>query len=91
MAKSCYRRPVRPESKIPLLVFSGIILITLFISSITISNDPYAKARSIQNWPIIDVSSKELIDECGVFMFVRWAGPGFDADNPYIPMAYKYQ
>ena len=87
---TCTLRPVRPESRIPLVVFLAFVILTVSFCSITISNDPYAKARAIQTWPIVEVSTKNLIDECGVFMWVRWSGPDIEGDGPYIPMQYRY-
>jgi len=87
---SCSRRPLRPESRIPLVVFMCVVMLSLAWVSLTIDTDPYAKARAIQSWPIVDVSTKNLIDECGVFMWVRWSGPDIEGDGPYIPMKYIY-
>jgi len=78
------------ESRIPLLIFLAVILTSLAIRSMIIE-DPYARVRAIQQWPEVQVSSRDLVDECGVFMWVKWVGPGFGAEEPYIPMRYRYQ
>ncbi len=84
------RRVRREESRIPLLIFFVVIVISLSIRS-TITEDPYARLLAIQQWPEVQVSSRDLVDECGVFMWVRWVGPDFGTDEPYIPMRYRYQ
>ena len=84
------RKVRRTESRIPLLIFLAIIIISLAIRS-TITEDPYARLLAIQQWPEVEVSSRDLVDECGVFMWVRWIGPGFGTDDPYIPMKYRYR
>lgn len=84
------RRATVPESRIPLLIFLVVIVLSLAISSMIIQ-DPYAKLQAIQQWPEVQVSSRDLVDECGVFMWTRWVGPGFGSDAPYIPMKYRYR
>jgi hypothetical protein len=84
------RGATREESRIPLLIFLAIVLALAAVRS-TIIEDPYDRALAIQAWPEVQVSSRDLVDECGVFMWVRWVGPGFGADQPYIPMRYRYQ
>jgi hypothetical protein len=85
------RRPTRPEeNRIPLLIFLLVFTFLLAVRSM-IFEDDYARLRAIQTWPVIQVSSRNLVDECGVFMWTRWAGPGFAAEEPYIPMKYRYQ
>ena len=90
MTVSPPRRAPREESRVPLLIFLAIILALLAIRSVMIE-DPYARARAIQQWPEVQVSSRDLVDECGVFKWVRWVGPGFGSEAPYIPMKYRYQ
>jgi hypothetical protein len=87
---SVARGASREESRIPLLIFLAVILIPLVVRSMTVE-DPYARARAIQNWPEVQVSSRDLVDECGVFMWAKWIGPGFGTEEPYIPMRYRYQ
>jgi len=82
--------PPREESRIPFLVFLVIVLLLLAIRSMIV-DDPYSRARAIQQWPEVQVSSRNLVDECGVFMWVKWVGPGFGIEEPYIPMRYRYQ
>ncbi len=84
------RRVRRVESRIPLLIFLVIIIISLSIRSM-VTEDPYARLLAIQQWPEVQVSSRDLVDECGVFMWVRWVGPGFGTEEPYIPMGYRYR
>jgi hypothetical protein len=84
------RRATVAESRIPLLILLVVVVATLAISSMIIE-DPYAKLLAIQDWPEVQVSSRDLVDECGVFMWVRWVGPGFGTEAPYIPMKYRYQ
>lgn len=84
------RRATVEENRLPLLIFLVVVLITLAIRS-TIVEDPYAKLQAIQQWPEVQVSSRNLVDECGVFMWVKWVGPGFGTDEPYIPMKYRYR
>jgi len=81
---------VREESRVPLLIFLAIILATLAINSLFIE-EPYARARAIQQWPVVQVSSRDLVDECGVYMWVRWTGPDFADEGPYIPMKFRYE
>ena len=88
--KTCSLRPVKPESRVPLFIFMCVVTLSLILSSFVIDDDPYARAKAIQSWPIVEVSTKDLIDECGVFMWVRWSGPDLDTEGPYIPMAYRY-
>jgi len=84
-------KALKPESRVPLVIFMACVFLSLSILSVTADRDPYAKARAIQNWPVVEVSTKNLIDECGVFMWVRWDGPDIDSEGPYIPMAYRYK
>jgi hypothetical protein len=84
------RRATVAESRVPLLIFLLVIILTLAISSMIIE-DPYTKLQAIQHWPEVQVSSRDLVDECGVFMWVRWVGPGFGSEAPYIPMRYRYR
>jgi hypothetical protein len=84
------RRATVAESRVPLLIFLVVIILTLAVSSMIIE-DPYAKLQAIQHWPEVQVSSRDLVDECGVFMWVRWVGPGFGSEAPYIPMRYRYR
>ena len=83
------RRATRQESRIPLLIFLAIVGLMLIVHSMTVE-DPYTRLQAISEWPVVDVSSKDLIDECGVFMWVRWTGPGFGPEEPYIPMSERY-
>ncbi len=85
------RKVRRTESRIPLLIFLVVIVISLSIRSMIIIEDPYARLQAIQQWSEVQVSSRDLVDECGVFMWVRWVGPGFGTENPYIPMKYRYR
>jgi len=84
------RRATVEESRLPLLIFLIIVLATLAISSMVVE-DPYTRLLAIQQWPEVQVSSRDLVDECGVFMWARWVGPGFGTEEPYIPMRYRYQ
>ena len=84
------RRATVPENRVPLLIFLMVVLGTLAITSMSIE-DPYARLLAISDWPQVQVSSRDLVDECGVFMWVRWVGPGFGAEDPYIPMRYRYR
>ena len=84
------RRATVEESRIPLLIFLVAVVITLAIRSMII-DDPYSRARAVRQWPEVQVSSRLLVDECGVFMWVKWVGPGFGTDEPYIPMAERYR
>jgi hypothetical protein len=84
------RRATVAESRVPLLIFLVVIVLSLAISSMIVE-DPYEKLQAIQQWPEVQVSSRDLVDECGVFMWVRWVGPGFGSEAPYIPMRYRYR
>lgn len=84
------RRATVPESRIPLLIFLVVVITSLAVGSMTLE-DPYAKLLAIQHWPEVQVNSRDLVDECGVFMWVRWIGPGFGSEEPYIPMKYRYR
>jgi hypothetical protein len=84
------RRATVAENRVPLLIFLVIVFVTLAIRSMII-DEPYARLQAIQQWPEVQVSSRNLVDECGVFMWVRWVGPGFGTEEPYIPMKYRYQ
>jgi len=84
-------RPRPPEeSRLPLLVFLVVVTFFLAVRSMLL-DDPFARARAYRTWPEVQVSSRDLVDECGVFMWTRWVGPGFGQDEPYIPMKYRYQ
>ncbi len=85
------RRATRPkESRVPFLIF--LLIVTFFLCLRTmIFDDPFARLRAIQTWPVVEASSRNLVDECGVFMWTKWQGPGFGTDEPYIPMRYRYQ
>lgn len=89
MSASVARRAPPEESRIPLLIFLGIVFMLLAIRSM-MTEEPYTRARAIQQWPEVQVSSRDLVDECGVFMWVKWVGPGFGTEEPYIPMGYRY-
>ena len=78
------------ENRITLLVFLALLILTLAVRSMIVE-DPYARARAIQQWPEVQVSSRNLVDECGVYMWVKWTGPGFSSEDPYIPMRYRYK
>ncbi len=84
------RRATAPENRVPLLIFLVVIILSLAINSMIIE-DPYEKLLAIQEWPEVQVSSRDLVDECGVFMWVKWVGPGFGTEEPYIPMKYRYR
>jgi len=84
------RRATVEESRIPLLVLLVVVVISLAIRSMIIE-DTYTRLKAIQEWPEVKVSSRLLVDECGVFMWVRWVGPGFGTDKPYIPMSERYR
>ena len=80
----------REEKRISLLIFLVLLITSLAIRSMIV-DDPYARARAVQQWPEVQVSSRNLVDECGVFMWVKWVGPGFGTEEPYIPMRYRFQ
>lgn len=82
--------PPREENRVPFLVFLLIVFLFLAVRSMII-DDPYARARAIRTWPEVKVSSRNLVDECGVFMWVKWVGPGFGTEEPYIPMRDRYR
>ncbi len=90
ITNSVAQRAPSEEGRVPLLIFLVIVLTLLAIRS-TIVEDPYARALAIQQWPEVQVSSRDLVDECGVFMWVKWVGPGFGTEEPYIPMGYRYR
>ncbi len=77
------------ESRVPFLILLVFVALSVAYLSL-LPVDPYARARAFLNFPVVQVSSRNLVDECGVFMWVRWEGPGFGADAPYIPMRYRY-
>lgn len=76
------------EGRAFLLIFLAVVLVLAIVRSMIVE-DPVARARAIQHWPVVRVSSRNLVDECGVFMWVRWVGPGFGTEAPYIPMQYR--
>jgi hypothetical protein len=84
------RRATVAENRVPLLIFLVVVFLTLAIRSMIV-DEPYARLQAIQHWPEVQVSSRNLVDECGVFMWVKWVGPGFGTEEPYIPMKYRYQ
>lgn len=84
------RRATVEESRIPLLIFLVVVVITLAVRSMIIET-PISRLKAIRQWPEVQVSSRLLIDECGVFMWVKWVGPGFGTEEPYIPMAERYR
>jgi hypothetical protein len=78
------------ESRIPLLIFMVFIITTLAINSMVLE-DPRDRVQAIQRWPVVEVSTQDLIDECGVFMWVKWVGPDFGHEEPFIPMRDRYR
>jgi hypothetical protein len=78
------------ESRLPLLIFLAVVLLTIAVSSMIIE-DPYSELLAALEWPEVKVSSRDLVDECGVFMWARWTGPGFGSEEPYIPMAARFR
>ncbi|HSJ52508.1 MAG TPA: hypothetical protein VLC52_02075 [Anaerolineae bacterium] len=84
------RRATVEESRLPLLILLVVIFVSLAVRSMII-DDPYERLQAIQQWPEVQVSSRNLVDECGVFMWVKWVGPGFGSEEPYIPMKYRYR
>ncbi|HSJ55226.1 MAG TPA: hypothetical protein VLC52_15910 [Anaerolineae bacterium] len=84
------RRATVGESRVPLLMLLVFVFVSLAIRSMII-DDPYERLQAIQQWPEVQVSSRNLVDECGVFMWVKWVGPGFGSEEPYIPMKYRYR
>ena len=84
------RRATVEENRMPLLILLIVVFVSLAIRSMIV-DDPYARLQAIQHWPEVQVSSRNLVDECGVFMWVKWVGPGFGSDEPYIPMKQCYR
>ena len=84
------RGPRRAENRIPLLIFVIVMIISFAIRS-GITETPTDRLEAIQQWPLVEVSTTDLIDECGVFMWARWIGPGFGPEDPYIPMGDRYR
>ncbi len=56
----------------------ALLILTIVIAALVIVRVTVIRPWGIEQRPQVEVSSRNLIDECGVFMWVNWAGPDFE-------------
>ncbi len=78
------------ESLMPIGMFLvGILLFGLAAGFI---DKEYFRRVANPKPPVVEASSRKLVDECGVFMFTDWhtpLDPTIDKDAPYVPMRQR--